>query len=264
VSCNSFILAFTDNRQVWIAGKHSYINKTGVNDTGFFPINIDPNPDKLTGSSNYLNPFKLEVGFNNFSGFVTGLSYDIDNQIVWFTGLSSLRGWGYAYDISTYENTIIIISASTDPYWDHAIVLYGFSITETPQYDYSPGLASDLHPGENYIKVSTGRFGFLALSENASNDNNFYIHGDNAYGALGIAKIYTNSYAWNLQYGLYPSALLKNGSIIGTYAIAAGGDHSIILASNIKPSGFSFNFIRPGGYPLIDLLTVYPTTQADG
>ena len=99
------------------------------------------------------------------------------------------------------------------------------------------------------------------MSENASNDNNFYIYGDNAYGALGIAKIYTNSQTWNLQYRLYPDALLKNGSIVGTYAIAAGGDHSIILASNIKPSGFSFNFIRPGGYPYVDLLTQYPIDQ---
>jgi PKD repeat protein len=261
VSCNPFILAFTDNKQVWIAGKHSYINQTGINDTGFFPINIDPNPDKLTGSTNYLNPFKLEVGFNNFSGFVTGLSYDINNQIVWFTGLSRLRGWGYAYDISTYENTIIIISASTDPSWDHAVVLYSFTYSETPQYNYSPGLASDFYPGENYIKVSTGKFGFLVLSENAFYDNNFYPYGDNAYGALGIAKIYTNSNAWNLQYGLNPFTLGKNASIIGTYAIAAGGDHSFILASSVKPSGYSFNIIRPEGYPLVDLLTIYPTTQ---
>ena len=256
VSCNSFILAFTDNKQVWIAGLHNYVNKTGISDTGFFPINIDPNPDKLTGSTNYLNPFKLEVGFKNFSGFVSGLSYDIDNQIVWFAGLSNLRGWGYAYDISTYENTIIIISASTDPYWDHAIVLYGFSITETPQYDYSPGLASDLHPGENYIKISTGKFGFLALSENL-----FYPYGDNSYGALGIAKTYTNSVAWNLQYGLPSGTLFSLTSVVGASNIAAGGDHSIILASNIKPSGYSFNIIRPGGYPYVDLLTQYSIDQ---
>ena len=261
VSCNSFILAFADNRQVWIAGKHSYINKTGSNDTGFFPINIDANPDKLVGSTNYLNPFKLEVGFNNFSGFVTGLSYDIDNQIVWFTGLSSLRGWGYAYDISTYENSIVIISASADPYWNHALVLYSFTYSETPQYNYSPGLASDLHPGENYIKVSTGKFGFLVLSENAFYDDNFYPYGDNAYGALGIAKIYSNSVAYNLQNNSDPNALLKNVSIIGAYAVSAGGDHSIILASNIKPSGYSFNIIRPGGYPYVDLLTQYPIDQ---
>ena len=256
VSCNSFILAFTDNRQVWIAGKHSYINKTGLNDTGFFPINIDANPDKLVGSINYLNPFKLEVGFNNFSGFVTGLSYDIDNQIVWFTGLSSLRGWGYAYDISTYENNIIIISASTDLYWDHSIILYNFAYSETPQYNYSPGLASDLNPGENYIRISAGKFGFLALSENL-----FYPYGDNSYGALGIAKTYTNSVAWNLQYGLPSGSLLSLTSVVGAYNIAAGGNHSIVLASNIKPSGFTFSIIRPGGYPSVDILTQYPTTQ---
>ncbi len=256
VSCNSYILAFTDNRQVWVAGVHNYVNKTGVNDTGFFPINIDPNPDKLLGSTNYLNPFKLEVGFKNQLGFVTGLSYDIDNQIVWFAGLSNLRGWGYAYDISTYENTIIIISASTDPYWNHAIVLYDFANSETPQYNYSPGLASDLHPGENYLKVSTGRFGFLALSETL-----FYPYGDNAYGALGIAKSYTNSLAWNAQYGLPGGTLFANVSVVGAYDIAAGGNHSIILASNIKPSGYSFSIIRPDGYPLVDLLTQYPITQ---
>jgi len=262
VSCNSYILAFTDNKQVWVAGKHNYINKIGINDTGFIPINIDANPDKLVGNTNYLNPFKLEVGFNNFSGFVTGLSYDIDNQIVWFTGLSSLRGWGYAYDISTYENSIVIISASTDPFWNYAVVLYNFSNSETPQYNYSPGLASDLNPGENFIKVSTGKFGFLVLSENAFYDDNFYPYGDNAYGALGIAKIYTNSAAYNAQNNLGPFALLKLASIIGTYAIAAGGDHSLILASNVKPSGYSFSIIRPDGYPLVDLLTIYPTTQS--
>lgn len=256
VSCNSYILAFTDNRQVWVAGLHNYVNKTGITDTGFFPINIDPNPDLLFGSKNYLNPFKLEVGFNNSSGFVTGLSYDIDNQIVWFTGLSSLRGWGYAYDISTYENTIIIISASTDPYWDHAIILYDFSFTETPQYNYSPGLASDLHPGENYLKVSTGRFGFLALSETL-----FYPYGMNDYGALGIAKSYTNSVAWNTQYSLPSGTLFALVSVVGISDIAAGGDHSIILASNIKPSGQSFNIIKPGGYPYVDLLTQYPIDQ---
>jgi hypothetical protein len=108
--------------------------------------------------------------------------------------------------------------------------------------------------------VSTGKFGFLVLSENAFYDDNFYPYGDNAYGALGIAKIYSNSVAWNLQYGSNPFALLKNASIIGTYAIAAGGDHSFILASSVKPSGYSFNIIRPSGYPYVDLLTQYPIT----
>jgi PKD repeat protein len=256
VSCNSYILAFTDNNQVWVAGSHRYTNKTGIIDTGFFPINIDPNPDLQLGSTNYLNPFKLEVGFNNESGFVTGLSYDINNQIVWFTGLSSLRGWGYAYDISTFANEIIIISASTDPYWDHAIVLYGFTNTETPQYNYSPGLASDRNPGETYLRVSTGRFGYLALSETA-----FYAYGSNFYGALGIAQSYTNSYNWNIQQGLPPFTLLQMFGVVGASDISAGGDHSIVLASNIKPSGYSFTIINSSGYPNIDILTQYPVTQ---
>jgi hypothetical protein len=256
VSCNSYILAFTDNRQVWVAGTHNYVNKTGINDTGFFPINIDPNPDKLIGNTNYLNPFKLEVGFKNQSGFITGLSYDIDNQIVWFAGLSNLRGWGYAYDISTYENTIIIISASTDPYWDHAIVLYDFSFTETPQYSYSPGLASDLNPGENFLKVSTGKFGFLALSENL-----FYPYGMNDYGQLGYVQSISSSVALNAQYSLSSGIVLANMSVVGITDISAGGNHSIILASNIKPSTYSFAIIRPGGYPYVDQLTRYPIDQ---
>jgi len=256
VSCNSYILAFTDNKQVWVAGNHAYINKTGITDTGFFPINIDPNPDVQLGSTNYLNPFRLEVGFNNQSGFVTGLAYDINSQIVWFTGLSNLRGWGYAYDISTYENTIIIISASIDPYWDHAIVLYSFSYTETPQYNYSPGLASDRRPGETYLKVSTGRFGYLALSETV-----FYPYGSNAYGALGIVKSYTDSYNMNIKDGLPPFTLLGMTGVVGATDISAGGDHSIVLASSIKPSGYSFTIINPNGYPYVDILTQYPITQ---
>jgi PKD repeat protein len=266
VSCNSYILAFTDNRQVWVSGKHNYINKTGITDTGFFPINIDPNPDIYVGSKNYLNPFKLEVGFNNFSGFVTGLSYDIDSQIVWFTGLSSLRGWGYAYDISTYENTIVIISASTDPYWDYAIVLYNFASNEIPSYDFSPGLSSDLNPDSRYIKISASKFGFLSIAENVINQKNtFYAYGDNSYGALGIAKFYTNSRAYNLQNGLSEFALLMNTSVVEATDIAAGGNHSIILASNVKPSSYSFTIIRPDGYALDPQYpTIYPTTQAAG
>jgi PKD repeat protein len=266
VSCNSYILAFTDNRQVWVSGKHNYINKTGITDTGFFPINIDPNPDIYVGSKNYLNPFKLEVGFNNFSGFVTGLSYDIDSQIVWFTGLSSIRGWGYAYDISTYENTIVIISASTDPYWDYAIVLYNFASNEIPSYDFSPGLSSDLNPDSRYIKISASKFGFLSIAENVINQKNtFYAYGDNSYGALGIAKFYTNSRAYNLQNGLSEFALLMNTSVVEATDIAAGGNHSIILASNVKPSSYSFTIIRPDGYALDPQYpTIYPTTQAAG
>ena len=262
VSCNSYILAFTDNRQVWVAGNHNY-NKTGISDTGFYPINIDPNPAILFGSTNYLNPFKLEVGFNNFSGFVTGLSYDIDSQIVWFTGLSSLRGWGYAYDISTYENRIVIISASTDPYWDYAIVLYNFASNEIPLYDFSPGLSSELNPDTRYIKVSVGKFGFLSIAENfVQPKNTFYAYGDNSYGALGVDKIYTNSVAYNLQNGLSQFALLLNNSVIEATDISAGGNHSIVLASNIKPSSYSFTIIRPGGYATNPQYpTVYPNTQ---
>ena len=243
VSCNSYILAFTDNRQVWVSGKHNYINKTGITDTGFFPINIDPNPDIYVGSKNYLNPFKLETGFNNFSGFVTGLSYDIDSQIVWFAGLSSLRGWGYAYDISTYENRIVVITASQDPYYDHAIYLYNFSASEIPQFDFSSGLASDLNPEENFLKVSTGRFGFLALSENL-----FYPYGFNDYGQLGYFQSISGSFSLNLRDGFPLGVVLPNMDIKGISNIAAGGNHSIILASSVKPLTYSFTIIRPGGY----------------
>ena len=260
VSCSSYILAFTDNRQVWVAGKHNYINRTGISDTGFFPINIDPNPDTLFGSKNYLNPFKLEVGFNNSSGFVTGISYDIDSQIVWFAGLSSLRGWGYAYDISTYENRIVVITASQDPYYDHAIYLYNFSASEAPQFDFSSGLASDLNPGENFLKVSTGRFGFLALSENL-----FYPYGLNDYGQLGYVQSISSSIAINLRDGIPDGVVLPNMSVVGISDIAAGGNHSIILASNVKPSSYSFTITKPSGYATDPQYpTVYPITQVAG
>jgi len=260
VSCNSYILAFTDNRQVWVAGKHNYINKTGITDIGFFPINIDPNPDTLFGSKNYLNPFKLEVGFNNFSGFVTGLSYDIDSQIVWFTGLSSLRGWGYAYDISTYENRIVAITASQDPYYDHAIYLYNFSANEIPQFDFSAGLASDLNPGENFLKVSTGKFGFLALSENL-----FYPYGMNDYGQLGYVQSISSSISINLRDSIPDGVVLPNMSVKGISDIAAGGNHSIILASNVKPSSYSFTITKPGGYATDPQYpTSYPINQIAG
>jgi hypothetical protein len=259
VSCNSYILAFTDNRQVWVSGKHNYINKTNIIDTGFFPVNIDPNPDILFGSTNYLNPFKLEVGFNNDSGFVTGLSYDIDSQIVWFTGLSSLRGWGYSYDISTYENRIVVITASQDPYFDHAIYLYNFSASDIPQFDFSSGLASDLNPGENFLKVSTGKFGFLALSENL-----FYPYGLNDYGQLGYVQSISSSISINLRDGIPDGVVLPNMSVNGISDITAGGNHSIILASNVKPSTYSFTIIRPGGYPTVDNLSIQPNTQAAG
>ena len=260
VSCNSYILAFTDNKQVWVAGSHRYTNKTGIIDTGFFPINIDPNPDLQIGSTNYLNPFRLEVGFNNQSGFVTGLGYDIDSQIVWFSGLSSLRGWGYAYDISTYENMIVVITASQDPYYDHAIYLYYFSSSEVPQYNVSAGLASDLNPGETFIKVSTGSFGYLAISENL-----FYPYGLNNFGQLGFVQSVSNSYSLNLQYGYGSGVVLANMDIKGISDIAAGGNHSIILASNVRPSSSSFTIIKPGGYAIDPQYpTIYPITQIAG
>jgi PKD repeat protein len=243
VSCNSYILAFTDNKQVWVAGSHGYTNKTGIIYTGFFPINIDPNPDLQPGSRNYLNPFRLEVGFNNLSGYVTGLSYDIDNQIVWFAGLSNLRGWGYAYDISTYENTIVVITASLDPFFDHAIYLYFFSYNEIPQFNVSAGLASDLNPGENFLKVSAGKFGYLALS-----DTLFYPYGLNDYGQLGYSQSISSSIALNTQNSLPSGVVLPNKSVQGIADIAAGGIHSIILASNVKPSTYSFTITKPTGY----------------
>jgi PKD repeat protein len=257
VSCNSYILAFTDKKQVWVAGSHRYTNKTGITDTGFLAINIDPNPDLQPGNTNYLNPFKLEVGFNNESGFVTGLSYDIDNQIVWFTGLSNLRGWGYAYDISTYENRLVVITSSQDPYYDHAIYLYNFSSSEVPQYDFSAGLASDLNPGENFLKVSTGKFGFLALSENL-----FYPYGLNDYGQLGYVQSISSSISINLRDSIPSGVVLPNMSVTGISDIAAGGNHSIILASNIKPSTYSYTITRPGGYAIDPQYpTAYPITQ---
>ena len=255
VSCNNVILAFIDNRQVWVSGLHNYTNKTGVNDTGFFPINIDPNPDLLIGNTNYLNPIKLEVGFKGI-GFVTGISYDVDNQIVWFTGLSSLRGWGYAYDISTYENTIIIIGASQDSTIDRAIYIYNFDLNETPVFIGASETASFRNPGESFIKVSTGSFGFLALSQ-----NKFYPYGDNAYGALGYAVSFINSKTENAKNNLRDYVVLPNTGIIEAYDIAAGGNHSIILASNVRPTGNNFIIIRPNGYPSADKLTIYPTTQ---
>ena len=188
------------------------------------------------------------------------MSYDIDSQIVWFTGLSSLRGLGYAYDISTYENRIVVITASQDPYYDHAIYLYNFSASEIPQFDFSSGLASDLNPGENFLKVSTGKFGFLALSENL-----FYPYGLNDYGQLGYVQSISSSAALNLRDGIPGGVVLPNMSILGISNIAAGGNHSIILASNVKPSSYSFTIIRPDGYALDPQYpTIYPTTQSAG
>ena len=67
-----------------------------------------------------------------------------------------------------------------------------------------------------------------------------------------------------MQNNLPPYFLSTNNSVIGAYDIAAGGVHSILLASDVKPSGQSFTIIRPGGYPNVDNLSIYPTTQAAG
>ena len=259
VSCNSYILAFIDNKQVWVSGRSRYVNKLGISNSGFYPVNIDPNPDKYIGSTNYLNPFKVEVGFNNGLGFVSGISYDIDNQIVWFSGLASLRGWGYAYDISTYENNIVIIAASQDPAYERSIISYGFATNEIPVFNLGYQVASDRNPGQSYIKVSTGAFGFLALSQ-----DKFYPYGDNSFGALGYVQSYTNSRNENIKSGIPVNVILLNGGVIGAYDIAAGGNHSVILASDIQPSGQSFTIIRPDGYPIITNLTIYPIMQIVG
>ena len=82
---------------------------------------------------------------------------------------------------------------------------------------------------------------------------------------MGVAKFYTNSRAYNLQNGLSEFALLMNTSVVEATDIAAGGNHSIILASNVKPSSYSFTIIRPDGYALDPQYpTIYPTTQAAG
>jgi alpha-tubulin suppressor-like RCC1 family protein len=112
---------------------------------------------------------------------------------------------------------------------------------------------------KSYIKVSTGALGLLALSQ-----DNFYPYGDNSFGALGFAQSYTNSRNENIKSGVPINVILSNAGVIGAYDIAAGGNHSVILASNIKPSGQSFTIIRPDGYPIITNLTIYPTTQIVG
>jgi PKD repeat protein len=259
VDVNSFITAYADNKQIWVSGTHNYINKTGINENGFFPINIDPNPDVYSNSINYLNPLKIEVGSNNLFGFVVGLGLDIDNQIVWFTGLTSLRGWGFAYDISCYENRIVVITASQDPYFDHAIYLYNFSSSEVPQYDFSAGLASDLNIGENFLKVSVGKFGYLALSENL-----FYPYGMNDYGQLGYVQSISSSFYINNRDGIPSGVVLPNMSVKGISDIAAGGDQSIIIASNIIPSTYTFTITKPNSYPNIENLTSYPINQIAG
>ena len=168
-----------------------------------------------------------------------------------------MRGWGYAYDISTYENNIVVITASQDPYFDHAIYLYFFSNNEVPQFNVSAGLASDLNPGENFLKVSTGSFGYLALSETL-----FYPYGLNDHGQLGYVQSVASSTALNNQYSLPSGVVLANMSVTGISDISAGGNHSIILASNVKPSTYSFTITKPGGYATDPQFpTAYPITH---
>ena len=254
VSCNRSILAFIHNKQVWVSGAHYYINKSGITDTGYIPINIDPNPDINPGNTNYLNPFKLQVGFGNI-GYVCGLAYDIDNQIVWFTGKTTLRGWGYAYDISSDYGQITIISASQDSY-DRTIIFYGFDAGEIPQFLGTSQVASDSYPGEFFVKISLGRDSFFALTQ-----NHLFVLGGNGFGSAGLPEGQNRTLQLNLQNNLPPYFLANNDSVIGAYDISAGGVHAILLASDVKPSGYSFTIIRPGGYPSVTNLTIYPTTQ---
>jgi PKD repeat protein len=260
ISCNNQILAFIDNKQVWVAGLHNYTNKTGVVDNGFIPINIDPNPDLQIGSTNYLNPFKLSVGnasgINSLGGFVSGIGYDIDNQIVWFTGITRLRGWGYAYDISTNNGLINIISATQDQF-DRSIVFYELYNNETPQFLGASQLVSSSFPGEYFVKISQGTSALLAISQ-----NHFFAYGVNLNGCMGLPQSFNSSEQYNLQNNLPKYFISSNDSVIGAYDITTAGSHSIILASNVKPTGNNFTVIRPGGYPSVNNLTIYPTTQA--
>ena len=260
ISCNNQILAFIDNKQVWVAGLHNYTNKTGVVDNGFIPINIDPNPDLQIGSTNYLNPFKLSVGnasgINSLGGFVSGIGYDIDNQIVWFTGITRLRGWGYAYDISTNNGLINIISATQDQF-DRSIVFYELYNNETPQFLGASQLVSSSFPGEYFVKISQGTSALLAISQ-----NHFFAYGVNQNGCMGLPQSFNSSEQYNLQNNLPKYFISSNDSVIGAYDITTAGSHSIILASNVKPTGNNFTVIRPGGYPSVNNLTIYPTTQA--
>jgi hypothetical protein len=257
VSCNRGILAFIDNRQVWVAGLHNYPNKIGIVDNGFIPINIDPNPDNQIGSTKYLNPIKLSVGFttSGLGSFVTGIGYDVDNQIVWFTGLTSIRGWGYAYDIAASGGSINIISASQDQF-DRSIIFYELHASETPNFLGSTQPASLLYPEEFFIKIESGTSCLLALTQ-----NHLFAWGINQNGCMGLPQSFSSSDQNNLQNNLPKYFITSNDSVIGAYEISTGGAHSLVLASNVKPSGNNFTIIRPNGYPSVNNLTIYPTTQ---
>jgi hypothetical protein len=258
VSCNSGILAFIDNRQVWVSGAHNYPNKIGIVDNGFIPINIDPNPDNQIGSTNYLNPIKLSVGYEGSGlrgAYVTGIGYDIYNQIVWFTGLTSLRGWGYAYDIAATGAFINIISASQDQF-DRSIIFYELYASETPNFLGATQPASLIYPGEFFIKIESGTSCLLALTQ-----NHLFAYGSNQNGCMGLPQSFNSSSQFNLQGNLPFYYISSNDSVIGPYEISTGGAHSLVLASDVKPSGNNFTIIRPDGYPSVNNLTIYPTTQ---
>ena len=261
VSTNQYITAFTDAKKVWVAGKHNYLPTGQVNEIGFLGINVQQNPDLFLTTP--MTPFRLEVGYYSQTstvdniGFVCGLTYDPDNQIVWFTGKTNLRGWGYAYDISAYANNIGVLLADVDPYYERAIYFYAFtSLTEVPTFVISPGLASDKNPPEKFQKISVGRFGYLALSENY-----YWPYGENYDGELGIAASYTDSLSYNRSNGLFDGEILPIIDIANPTDVSAGGYHSLLIASNVKPSSNTFTFIRTGGYPRPDILTIYPTQQ---
>jgi hypothetical protein len=86
----------------------------------------------------------------------------------------------------------------------------------------------------------------------------------NNYGQLGYVQSISSSISINLRDGIPDGVVLPNMSINEISDIAAGGNHSIILASSVKPLTYSFTIIRPGGYPTVDNLSIQPNTQAAG
>ena len=261
VSTNQFVTAIIDNRKIWVAGKHKYISDGSTNEIGFIGLNVQQNPDLFLFAN--MNPFKVEVGFftqgiiPQSDGFVTGLCFDSDNQIVWFTGKTLLRGWGYAYDISAYGNEISVILASTDPYYERAIYRYSFTQSnEIPSFIISPGVASDYYNAQSYQKISSSKFGYIALSEDY-----YWAWGDNTLGQLGYDSSYRDSLTYNASQGLFPGVVFPLTFIQNPTDISAGGSHSLLISSSVKPSGRSFTIIRPGGYPNPDVLTAYPVSQ---
>ena len=269
VSTCQYITAFADNKKVWVAGKHNYSPTGFVNEIGFIGIDVRQNPDLFLTTP--MVPFKIEVGFfdptspNDFVGYVTGIAFDPDNQIVWFAGKTNLRGWGYAYDISTYENRIGVLLADTDPYFNRAIYFYGFTSTnEIPAFLISPGTAAESQnflPGdpqaETFQKVSVSNFGYLALSENY-----YWPWGDNSNGELGFASSYKDTLSENAKYGRFPGEIYFVPDITNPTDISAGGFHSLLIASSAKPATNTFTFVRTGIYPNPEVLTAYPTEQA--